>query len=135
MSQRFDTLSGFWTGVYSYPGEATPVAFNAVLTECAGAVTGECVEPNTFADPTLSELFASFTGARSETVVSLLKTYEAAPGAGHVLQYEGVVDAALTRIEGRWSALGPLPWSGAFLMNRNAESVAAATAAGAGARD
>lgn len=122
MSRKFDTLSGFWTGVYAYPGEAAPVPFNAILTECAGALTGECVEPNTFADPGLSELFASFVGMREQDHVSLVKSYEAASGAGHSLHYDGAVDHQLTRIEGRWRSVGPFEWSGHFVMNRNLEA-------------
>ncbi len=122
MSETFDTLSGFWTGVYDYSGVDAPVPFNAVLTEGAGALTGESIEPNTFADPGLSELFASFNGMREAEHVTMVKSYEAAPGAGHSLHYDGVVDEALTRIEGRWRAMGPLAWSGHFVMNRNLEA-------------
>jgi len=45
-----DLLTGSWTGRYDYDNIAfgTPVSFDAVLTETAGILRGEIVEPNTF---------------------------------------------------------------------------------------
>lgn len=128
MSEEFQSLSGYWNGVYRYPDRSASVRFNAVLEERAGALSGECVEPNTFADPSVSELFASIAGWRDGAQVSFAKQYEDVPGAGYALQYDGLADGGLTRIEGRWRFVGGIPWSGPFVMIRRLERSEAAPA-------
>lgn len=116
-------LSGFWTGVYDYrDASMDAVPFNAVLTEAAGAVTGEVVEPNTFCSDATPEVFASLDGDREGERVSFVKRYEDRPGAGHIVRYEGVADAKLETISGTWAVGGD---SGPFVMNRSEGGVSA----------
>lgn len=115
------SLSGHWTGVYDYDNapegfEAAP--FNALLVESGCALSGEIVEPNTFSPDPQVELFASLAGGREGAEVSFIKTYERATHAGHSVIYEGVVNGALTRIEGRWRIGGFWGGEGPFVMDR-----------------
>lgn len=135
MTERRESLSGHWTGVYDYPdAQGEPVPFNARLEEDAGGLCGETVEPNTFAHSTVDSLLASLAGARVGAEVSFVKTYEQIPGAGHSVRYEGVVNADLTKIEGHWRVDGVLGWAGPFVMNRSdagaAEEIAAEESVG-----
>lgn len=114
----FKDLTGFWTGVYDYPGGlADPVPFNATLAEADGALTGEIVEPDTMCHDALGDLFASLAGAREGRRVSFAKRYESRQNAGHRVDYEGQANAALTEIRGRWVIDG---FGGPFVMNRSA---------------
>lgn len=119
-AREHPTLSGQWAGYYAYPADlASPVAFNALLVEEAGALSGECVEPNTFSPDPIHELFASLSGARNGFEVAFDKAYEGATRAMHTVRYEGVADAALARIEGLWRIPGFLGLSGRFVMTRS----------------
>lgn len=115
-----ENLSGFWTGVYDYPdGSRQAVAFNVVIEDKDGTLTGEIIEPNTFSPVADRELFAHLAGAREGSAVHFVKTYEKVKRGGHSISYEGTLDASCTRIEGIWRAVGVrLPWSGPFIMNR-----------------
>jgi hypothetical protein len=122
MSQgsSFDSLSGFWTGVYDYPGNAEDaVPFNALLIEVGGALSGEITEPNSFSSSPVSQLYAKIAGSRSSSSVSFIKTYEKVKEGGHQIHYEGIVDDALTKIEGMWTDPGFPSWSGPFILNRS----------------
>lgn len=114
--QTNKSLSGFWTGVYDYTGAATPVPFNAILDDREGALSGEIIEPNTFAEADEVELFSSLSGGRDGEAIEFWKQYEALPGAGHIVRYVGVVLDGGRKIVGRWS-IGAR-WSGPFVMNR-----------------
>lgn len=120
----FDNLSGYWTGVYDYVTAEEPVPFNAVISDEAGAVAGECIEPNTFAPTRDRELFASLEGDCIGAAIQFVKRYEDLPGAGHAVRYVGVVNAARTQISGRWT-IAP-GWSGDFVMNRAGARIASA---------
>lgn len=126
--KQSDSLSGFWTGVYDYPGgHREPVPFSAVIEDVAGALGGEIVEPNTFSSAKERELFASLSGTRQGGSVHFIKTYERVPNGGHSLVYDDILDAAATRIDGTWSTTPPAwPLSGPFVMNRSSGKKAAA---------
>lgn len=94
-------LSGRWLGKYAYDGGGQPVAFEAVLTEEAGFLHGETLEPNSFRADQGLELAAVLAGVRDEGSVSFVKTYLAFREEDES-RYEGQVDAALCRIEGHW---------------------------------
>ncbi len=115
-----DNLTGFWTGVYDYPhGLKEPVAFNAIIEDKGGALSGEIIEPNTFSPAKDRELFASLSGSREGTSVTFTKTYEKVPRAGHSLLYSGTLDGSGTRIEGTWKVMKAGRYlSGPFVMNR-----------------
>lgn len=125
----FKNLSGYWTGVYDYAAADEAVPFNAVLCDEAGQISGEIIEPNTFAQAADRELFSSLSGVLDGGSVTFVKHYEALPGAGHTVLYVGEVDARRTKIEGRWR-IGP-SWSGPFVMNRASDGGAAVLAVGA----
>lgn len=116
LEEDFKSLSGYWTGVYDYAQADEPVPFNAILTDVGGQISGEIIEPNTFAHAPDRELFSSLAGALEGGSVTFVKHYEALPGAGHTVLYVGEVDARRTKIEGRWR-IGS-SWSGPFVMNR-----------------
>ncbi|MEL6280197.1 MAG: hypothetical protein AAFQ73_13630 [Pseudomonadota bacterium] len=119
MADRPKSLTGHWTGVYDYPNAfAEPVPFNAEIDESAATFVGESEEPNTFADPMVDTLLATLAGHREGDAVSFVKTYAPVSGAGHKVRYEGVANADLTKIEGRWRVDGAITWSGPFVMNR-----------------
>ena len=123
---EFTSLTGSWTGVYDYAaGYGEPVSFNALLVEEAGAVSGETMEPNTFAAEGVDCLLATISGARADGQLSFLKRYEGLPGAGHEVRYDGVVNEDLTKIEGQWR-IERSGWSGPFVMNRGASAQDAA---------
>ena len=115
---EFTTLTGSWTGVYDYAsGYDEPVPFNALLVEEAGALSGEIMEPNTFAGGGLDCLLSTLSGARADRQLSFVKRYEGVPGAEHEVRYDGFVDESLTKIEGEWR-IGIWGGSGPFVMNR-----------------
>lgn len=120
MSEENESLSGFWSGVYDYPDsfdEAVP--FNVILTDEAGTLTGEIIEPNTFSPEDIDHMFASLNGNLIDNSIMFIKTYENADNAGHRVRYEGIVNPEKTVIQGEWTTLDEeFPWSGPFIMNR-----------------
>lgn len=127
MSEKYESLSGFWTGVYDYPDEIAQmdmpddaVTFNVLIVDIAGHLSGEISEPNTFPDVAGEVVFATLSGERADQDVMFLKTYIDVPEAEHgPIKYEGIADKDLTRIEGTWTTPPPYSWSGPFIMNRS----------------
>ncbi len=115
-----EDLSGFWTGVYDYPrGLKQAVPFNAMIRDESGDLSGEIIEPNTFATAPDRELFASLSGTRRGGDVHFVKSYEDLPRAGHSIAYSGTLNADRTKLEGTWRSMEPgSTWSGPFVMNR-----------------
>lgn len=115
---RASSLSGAWSGAYSYPTNTLPgpVPFNALLEDAAGAITGTIDEPNTFAPSDAPRLFATVVGTRDGLRVSFIKTMDGTGGKSHSIHYEGDVRSDFERIDGRWTIPGN--WSGAFFMER-----------------
>lgn len=124
-----DSLSGSWTGRYDYDNAAhgAPVSFDAVLTETAGTVRGEVVEPNTFRAEAADTLLAVLTGIRSGAQVSFTKTYTDFETDDHPV-YEGAVNDTATRIIGRWHFPGWPGIRGTFLFARTAQAAVRKTA-------
>jgi hypothetical protein len=123
MTKRRSSLTGGWSGAYRYPGAAgRETVFNAQIQEESGAFVGTTQEPNEFADPMLSVLTADIEGVRDGRSVTFTKFYHHS-GIGHAIRYEGAVDDALMRIEGRWTVPGS--WSGTFFMVRDDDGEAA----------
>jgi hypothetical protein len=124
-----DTLSGSWTGRYDYDNIAfgTPVSFDAVLTETAGTLRGEVVEPNTFRKEATDTLLAVLSGTRSGTAVAFVKIYTDFEQNDNPT-YEGQVNATATRITGRWHFPGMPNVKGTFLLARTAQAAVRKTA-------
>jgi len=118
VTDGWTTLNGRWLGRYEYSGLAGQVvAFEADVVEIRGALSGETQEPNTFRPDQGTDLTARISGRREGREVRFVKTYEGFD-QGDDPVYEGQVNAALTRIVGRWH----FPWSrgesGRFVMVR-----------------
>ena len=118
-----DTLSGSWTGRYDYDNIAlgAPVSFDAVLTETAGTLRGEVVEPNTFRQEATDTLLAVLSGTRSGSSVTFVKTYTDFDEDDHPV-YTGQINATATRITGRWHFPKMPEVKGTFLLARTAQA-------------
>lgn len=116
-SAGFPDLTGRWLGRFDYPADYPPVPFEADLLEEAGLLTGQTEEPNGFRADQGPMLQAVIEGQRLGAEVRFVKRYLGfSQGVDPV--YEGVADAALTRISGRWVFPGQPGWSGRFVMMR-----------------
>jgi len=118
------SLTGAWSGAYRYAHNAMPeTVFNAQIEEVAGAFTGAVQEPN-LTRPALATVATSdIEGVRSGQTVTFTKFYDGSAGMAHAVHYEGSVNAALNRIEGRWRLAGGE--SGTFFMTRDDDGEAA----------
>ncbi|MEM9436709.1 MAG: hypothetical protein AAGA15_06680 [Pseudomonadota bacterium] len=112
-------LTGPWMGRYNYVSRPLPpVAFNAVLEDDGGDISGETIEPNSFADQPLDSLMAGIIGVREGTIVRFCKTYSDFDAPK--IDYEGRIDAKFTRVDGKWS-FPNAPWQhGTFVLIRDA---------------
>ena len=120
-----ESLSGSWTGRYDYDNVTygTPVSFDAVLTETAGTLRGEIVEPNTFRKEHTDTLLAVVFGHRSGSQVQFTKTYTDFDSDDHP-SYSGQINATATRITGRWHFPSAPNVKGTFLFARTSEAAA-----------
>ena len=115
------SLTGVWTGLYTYGATGESVSFVATLIDADGLISGDVEEPNTFARIDSPMLHTSVSGLRAGAVVSFLKTYDAGDLAS--VSYEGALTPDGAEIAGRWS-IGA-SWGGTFLMIRPVEEAAA----------
>lgn len=121
---RHPTLTGSWSGAYRYPRKGWPeTVFNVQIEEVGGAFSGSMQEPNLLRPELAPVATADIEGVRTGQAVSFTKFYDGSGGLRHAVRYEGTADAALTRIDGRWSI--PNQWSGTFVMTRDDEGAAA----------
>ena len=118
MTKRRSSLTGSWSGAFRYPDDAYPeTVFNAQIEEAGGAFTGNIQEP-TLTRPWNGPLnMAEMEGTRAGSAVSFAKFYVGSSDIGHAVAYEGSVDAAFLRIDGKWTIPGS--WSGTFFMVRD----------------
>jgi hypothetical protein len=115
---RCSSLTGSWSGAYRYPRDVMPeTVFNAQIEEVGGAFTGTIQEPNLIRPDLGSVSTADLEGVRANLNVTFTKFYSANGGMGHAVRYEGVANAALTRIDGAWTIRND--WSGTFFMTRD----------------
>ncbi len=123
--QNSDTpqsLNGPWMGRYNYVSRARPpVAFNAMLVDDDGDLSGETLEPNSFADLEMDSLIAGIIGVRVGPMVRFTKSYSDFDAAR--VEYSGVINAQFTRIDGTWSFAGGLVGRGTFVLIRDAVPV------------
>lgn len=118
---RDTDLTGLWSGEYWYGGTGQPTPFTAHFVDAGGALTGTTLEPNTFADPDLSELSATLRGSRGELSARFVKLYDPAPGVHQApILYSGAIDPNFTMIDGEWSfgAVTGVGGSGRFVLVR-----------------
>ncbi|WP_368185862.1 hypothetical protein [Aestuariibius sp. HNIBRBA575] len=121
MDRQYTSLTGRWSGYFGYTNAAAPrVVFEAVLQETAGLVTGEIMEPNTFRSDINGDLLSAISGSRDGLEVSFLKTYTDFDEDDSPF-YDGMVNRALSRIEGRWHFRRIRGWYGPFMMVRRPE--------------
>jgi hypothetical protein len=119
MTKRRSTLTGSWSGAFRYPDDAFPeTVFNAQIEEnIAGAFVGSVQEPNIIRPHLSAIIDATLEGAREGSALNFIKYYNGNGGMGHLVTYDGVVDANFQRIDGKWSVPGS--WSGTFFMERD----------------
>lgn len=124
------TLSGAWSGAYRYAGDVMPeTVFNAQIEEVGGAFTGVTQEPNVLQLGPGAVVTGDIEGVRTGQSVIFTKFYNGSGGMNHAIRYEGEADAALTRIDGRWSI--PRDISGTFFMVRDDDGAEAQAKAAA----
>ena len=123
MTDRFQTLTGKWLGRYGYAHSTLVVPFEAVIVDRGGDLSGETSEPNTFRFDLGSVLDAVLAGGRGDGAVNFVKRYNGfSPDDDPV--YAGILNAALTRIEGTWR-FPRKPWAtGPFTMMRKPSAAA-----------
>ena len=118
------SLSGAWSGAYRYLGDIGPeTVFNVRIEEVGGAFTGAVQEPNVLKRGSGSIVTAEIEGVRTAQTIAFTKFYNGSGGMSHAVRYEGEANAALTRIDGRWTI--PRGVSGTFFMEREDEGAEA----------
>jgi uncharacterized caspase-like protein len=99
------SISGTWTGNYSYANGNPPVVFTVSFGP--GGCSGRSEEPNTFGDKSAPKLFAnlscSATSLTAGQVITIKKTYDGTGGVSHSVIYTGTVSSDLRSISGRWA--------------------------------
>jgi hypothetical protein len=116
MSERADSLTGVWQGLYTYPSINKSVSFMATLIESPGTLSGSTNEPRAFRDGDGGTLFATLFGSRQGRSVVFRKTYDGAGPNYDAVDYDGTLSADGVEITGRWVIRRV--WSGTFLMIR-----------------
>ena len=111
-----DSLTGVWSGFFSYPGAFEPGQFTATLLDFGGVLSGTTHEPDAFGDSDEGVLYAEISGRRNGAAVEFAKTYDGSGDWDHTVRYEGELSPDGLEIEGTWSIPGA--WSGTFLMIR-----------------
>ena len=111
-------LSGRWIGRYDYNSNALPaVAFEVVLDDDGGDLSGMITEPNGFRGDRGAVLRARLIGGREGATVQFVKYYIGFDQDDDP-HYAGTANAALTRIEGRWHFPTVGGAGGRFVMTR-----------------
>ena len=111
-------LTGSWSGIFNYPRNQRPNAFNAVLRDSGGIIVGETTEPADGPDDVAMTLVAWIEGRHDGNSVTFVKSYDEANRAHYAVTYSGSVSADGTEIQGVWDIPGV--WSGTFIMVRQA---------------
>lgn len=121
---RDTDLTGLWSGEYWYGRAAMPTPFSAHIIDSGGAIAGTTLEPATFGAPGLTELSADISGLRNNLTLRFTKLYHPAPGVHRIpIQYAGVMDEKLTRIDGDWRFASGA--GGRFMLTRASRGAAA----------
>ncbi|WP_284166004.1 hypothetical protein [Frigidibacter sp. SD6-1] len=123
MTGRNDSLTGRWLGRYDYQGAAEPVPFEVDLHDTGGSLTGDVTEPNSFRPDQGTILSAVLNGDHNGLRVSFIKRYVGFDQGDHP-RYQGELNPARTRIEGRWHFPKSPAQSGRFVMMRKPRAAA-----------
>lgn len=110
------SLTGLWSGLYSYPAHLRPVFFVATLISHGAGFSGLVQEAAKSLPGTRVSVAASLQGTQALGRVEFTKTYDGTGGWRHAVLYSGRLSADRTEIEGRWRIPGS--WEGRFLMVR-----------------
>jgi hypothetical protein len=111
------SLTGVWHGLYSYLAPASPIHFVATVISSGTFVSGSTHEAVTGSRGAPLTVFAGLEGVYAGKAVSFRKIYDGTGGWTHHVDYEGMLNADATEIEGRWTL--PAGWQGRFLMIRS----------------
>jgi hypothetical protein len=120
MNQNRSDLTAVWHGLYNYPQVLDPVYFVATILSSGQGFSGtthEAVEGRRGAP---LQLFANLDGVADGHSVSFTKVYDGTANWKHTVQYEGILSADGTEIEGTWSIQNT--WSGTFIMIRGSHA-------------
>lgn len=110
-------LTGAWSGRYDYDSHGPGAAFSLWLNDDAGVLSGETMEPNSFASDAGDTLMAAISGGRTGLDVAFTKSYSDVREPP--IAYEGMADPDLNRVTGRWH-FPSVPWiRGSFMMVRD----------------
>jgi hypothetical protein len=112
-------LSGKWTGVYNYPVPIPPVAFEAIIHDRAGRISGTTSEMAGRPFKPAQKLDAVIDGLREGHEVRFLKMYDSGDQGFDTVQYSGSLDRDGDEIAGTWAIAG---MSGSFLMIRRSRT-------------
>jgi hypothetical protein len=111
------SLTGVWHGLYSYLAPASPIHFVATVISSGTFIGGSTHEAVTGSRGAPLTIFAGIDGLCSGHAVSFRKVYDGTGGWIHHVDYEGILNADATEIEGQWTL--PAGWKGRFLMIRS----------------
>jgi hypothetical protein len=116
-SKRGASLTGVWSGVFSYASDSrSPVSFSAKLTQKGAWIVGASEEIAELGAARGAAISATLQGRRDGVRVSWLKLYDRMLGFYNEVAYEGQINDDATEISGQWRIPGN--WSGTFLMIR-----------------
>ena len=119
MDTKKRDLSGPWMGRYNYVTRAQPpVAFNAMLQDENGNISGETLEPNSISELQFDSLIAGVIGVREGTLVRFTKSYSDFDAPK--IDYEGRINSAFTRVDGTWRFPTDPAIHGTFVLIRDA---------------
>jgi hypothetical protein len=110
-------ITGVWHGLYSYQAFRHPVYFVATLIDSGSYISGTTHESEVGEHGAPLTLFASVEGSRKDNAVSFSKSYDGESGWDHTVNYEGLLNADASEIEGQWTIGNKA--TGRFLMIRN----------------
>jgi hypothetical protein len=111
---REQDLSGRWSGIFNYPAQFPPNAFEAVLRDTGGLLTGIITQPREFFEPEGPPHQAVIDGRRDGANVSWIKVYDDL--SRPTPHYSGTIQPGGDEIVGEWTIPGD--WSGTFMMVR-----------------
>ena len=118
-----ENLTGSWRGVFSYPDDLKPVAFEAELREHGGHFSGVIHEVDDDGRG-LMHFTAIVEGIRHGREMDFRKTYDDMP-AICIVDYVGSLDPDGQQVTGEWVRLNDLA-SGSFAMQRQRKLTARA---------
>jgi len=118
MSGDRTNLSGHWHGLFNYPIAWPSTAFEAVIRDEGGLLTGVTTEADDTPECLGVTLTATINGRRDGMSVQFAKMYDHTSEDRDFVHYSGALHSDGNEIEGRWTIPGV--WSGTFLMIRAA---------------